>query len=79
MDRSSPNYSFEFCLLCASLALVLEELCQPKIQMNSADWNDPRTARAWDLINSLAVGREHLNDPQTARLGDFRFLEAERR
>jgi len=79
MDRSSTNYSFEFCVLCASLALVLEELCQPKIQMNRADWNDPRTSRAWDLINSLAVGREHLNDPQTARLGDFRFLEAERR
>ena len=47
--------------------------------MNSADWNDPRTASAWDLINSLAVGREHLNDPYTGRVGDFRFLEAERR
>jgi len=28
----------------ARLALVFEDLCQPKVQMNSVDLNDPRTA-----------------------------------
>ena len=40
-DCSSPNYSFE---CCCSVARVFEDLCSPKIQMNSLDLNDPRTA-----------------------------------
>jgi hypothetical protein len=38
------NYSFECRLLCCSVALVFEDVCSSRIQINSVDLNDSRTA-----------------------------------